>query len=202
MSLVGWVRPLHAASLAANAVAATLAIGILLTAGVAVPPLLPPALAGATGVAVRWARGRQIDPVGDSIAAIRAEIGAFVVLTLSVAVAVAVPAWLVVSSMSELGALAVGVRFGLAAVCASALAVLVFGAVIATSTTTPTRAVPLAGVALAVRNTRASVVVIALLVAGLLPIGAPAAPAILPVTIGLSFALAVRVAWRAMVASL
>jgi hypothetical protein len=190
-----WASRAPIAWLLANELGATAVVGFLLTAGVALPPILPVMLAGASAVATRSARRLAVDPLADAMTGIRRDLAPFLVLTLAVALVAAVPAWLALAIRGDDG-LNAGFRLALVALPALTAAPLLFGAVIASATQTRALMVPAAGLTLALSSVRTSIAVAALIAVALVPIASPAGPAILPITLGLGFRLAVALAWR------
>jgi hypothetical protein len=191
-----WARQAPRAWRVASESGATAVTGLLLAAAVALPPLLPVALAGASTIAVRTARGLPVDPLGDALSAIRSDVAPFAVLTIAFALAAAIPAWLALAIGADEG-LRAGVRLALLVLASLACAPLVLGAVIASATRTPTLSIPAAATALVFAHVRTALAVTAIVVVALAPVTSPAAPAILPITLGLGFRVAVALAWRA-----
>jgi hypothetical protein len=150
-----WASRAPIAWLLANELGATAVVGFLLTAGVALPPILPVMLAGASAVATRSARRLAVDPLADAMTGIRRDLAPFLVLTLAVALVAAVPAWLALAIRGDDG-LNAGFRLALVALPALTAAPLLFGAVIASATQTRALMVPAAGLTLALSSVRTS----------------------------------------------
>jgi hypothetical protein len=189
-----WARRAPTAWRLANEAGATTVVGFLLTAGVALPPILPLVLAGASAVATRSARGLPVDPLADAMTGIRRDLARFLVLALAVALAAGIPSWLALAIRGD--GLNAGIRLALFALAALTAAPLLFGAVIASATQTRAQMVPAAGLTLALSSVPISIGVGALIAVALVPIASPAGPAILPITLGLGFRAAVALTWR------
>jgi hypothetical protein len=171
-----------------------LVVGLLLTAGIAFPPVLPVAIAGSARIAVRRARGLAVHPLGDALAGIREDLAAVATNMLAVGLVVAPAVWAVGLSGASDTDLGAGVRLGLLAVASLGLAPLVIGSAIASATTTRARSIPLAALVVSLRSPLRSVAIVALVIVGLVPIASAGGPAVLPVWIGTAYVLATRLA--------
>lgn len=179
---------------ATELVAAIVVIGLLLTVGIALPPILPVAIAGSARIAVRRARRLAVHPLGDAMAGIREDLPAIATIVLAVGLVVAPAVWAVGLSGPSDTDLGAGVRLGLLAMASLGLAPLVVGSAIASATTTRARAIPLAALAVSLRSPLRSVAIVAAMIVGLIPMASAGGPAILPVWIGAAYLVATRTA--------